>query len=247
MIVKNLKIFSQNICKNSLIVNTLLKTLNQFNIILIQEPLWSEIQKIPSTLNSNGEPLIGTSHHPNWIMFARILSDKKDSPRVLTYVNIHFSSLCFLLWKDIINHRKINLISFFNNSACFYIMNVYSDSFHTALKYLKDTDVVATTRQNGTCSMLTSAKLSSRLSSSGDYKRTRQEALAILILYIYYRLLVRVTTIITCPYVHVLSLCPITHLHVFSLRLPYVLHVLWHHIFNLYCTPWGTHVPWRHP
>ena len=39
-------------------------------------------------------------------------------------------------------------------------MNVYSDSFHTALKYLKDTDVVATTRQNGTCSMLTSAKLS---------------------------------------------------------------------------------------
>jgi len=43
MIVKNLKIFSQNVHKNSLIINTLLETLNQFDIILIQEPLWSEI------------------------------------------------------------------------------------------------------------------------------------------------------------------------------------------------------------
>ena len=39
MIVKNLKIFLQNIHKNSLIINTLLETLNQFDIILIQEPL----------------------------------------------------------------------------------------------------------------------------------------------------------------------------------------------------------------
>jgi len=43
MIVKNLKIFSQNVCKNSLLVNTLFETLVHFNIILIQEPLWSEI------------------------------------------------------------------------------------------------------------------------------------------------------------------------------------------------------------
>jgi len=35
MIVKNLKIFSQNVRKNSLIVNTLLETLNYFDIILI--------------------------------------------------------------------------------------------------------------------------------------------------------------------------------------------------------------------
>ena len=40
--------------------------------------------------------------------------------------------------------------------------------------------VVATTHQNGTCSMLTSAKLSNGLSHSGDYKRTRQGALTIL-------------------------------------------------------------------
>jgi len=141
MITKNLKIFSQNVHKNSLIVNTLLETLVQFDIILIQEPLWSEIRKIPSTLCCEGEPLIDTSHHPNWISFARIPSDDKDFPRVIAYINIHLSSLRFLLCKDIINHRDISLISFFNNNICYYILNIYSDLSHTALKYLKDTEV----------------------------------------------------------------------------------------------------------
>jgi len=39
MIYNNLKIFSQNVCKNTLIVNTILETHSYFNIILIQEPL----------------------------------------------------------------------------------------------------------------------------------------------------------------------------------------------------------------
>ena len=37
MIVRNLKVFSQNVCKNSVIINTILETQNQFDIILIQE------------------------------------------------------------------------------------------------------------------------------------------------------------------------------------------------------------------
>ena len=77
------------------------------------------------------------------------------------------------------------------------------------------------------------SKALSRLSSSGDYKRTQQGALTILILYIYYRLLVHATTIITYPYVHALSSCPITHPHVFSLRLLCFLHVPWCHTLNL--------------
>ena len=43
MIVNKLRIFSQNVCKNSLILNTILETQNYFDIILIQEPPWSEI------------------------------------------------------------------------------------------------------------------------------------------------------------------------------------------------------------
>ena len=71
MIVWNLKIFSQNVRKNSLIINTILETQNQFDIILIQEPPWSEIHKLPSTMSCDGEPLMGTCYHPNWITFAR--------------------------------------------------------------------------------------------------------------------------------------------------------------------------------
>ena len=59
--------------------------------------------------------------------------------------------------------------------------------------------VVATTCRNSTCSMLTSAKLSNGLSHSGDYKRTRQGALAAFIYYIYTWLLVRATTISIWP------------------------------------------------
>jgi len=141
MIVKNLKVFSQNVRKNSVIINTILETQNQFDIILIQEPPWSEIHKIPSSSNCDGEPFMGTCHHPNWIAFARSPSNSQDFPRVITYINIRLFSLCFLLHKDIFNHRDINLISFSNNNTCHYILNVYSDLSHLALKYLKDTEV----------------------------------------------------------------------------------------------------------
>ena len=141
MNLKSLKILLQNVRKNTLIVQTLLETQKDYDIILIQEPPWSEILKIPSPSNSEGDPLIGTSHHPNWIMFSRTPVDSNDSPRVISYINIRLSPLWFLLCKDIINHKDINLISFFNDNTCFFILNVYSDSSHTALKYLKDTEV----------------------------------------------------------------------------------------------------------
>ena len=141
MIIRDLRIFLQNIWKNSLIVNTILETQSQFNIIFIQEPPWSEIRKIPSSENCEGEALIGTTHHPNWLLFTRTPSNRLDSSRLITYINIHLSYFCFSLCNDIINHRDILLISFLNNHVCYYIMNVYSDSSHTALKYLKDTKV----------------------------------------------------------------------------------------------------------
>ena len=141
MIVQNLKLFLQNIRKNSLIINTILETQHHFDIILIQELPWSEICKIPSSTNCDGEPFMGTCHHPNWIMFARTPSNSNDFPRVITYINIRLPFLRFLLCKDIFNHWDVNLISFTNNDICHHILNVYSNSSHLALKYLKDTEV----------------------------------------------------------------------------------------------------------
>ena len=141
MMIWNLRVFSQNVWKNSLIVNVLLETLTQFDIIFIQEPPWSEIHKIPSALNSEGEDLIGMVYHPNWLLFARNTDNRSDSPRVIDFINICLSSLRFSLRSDISNHRDVLLISFFNNSVCYYMLNIYSDSSHTALKYLKDIEV----------------------------------------------------------------------------------------------------------
>ena len=138
MIYNNLKVFSQNVWKNLLIVNTIPETQLHFDIIFIQELPWSVICTILSTFNCEGKVLVGTTHHLNWLSFARAPSNQFDSPRVLVYVNIHISSS---LWIDIINHRDILLISFFNNYICSFIMNIYSDSSHSALKYLKDTKV----------------------------------------------------------------------------------------------------------
>ena len=120
MIYDNLKIFSQNICKNVLIVNTILEIYSHFDIIFIQEPPWSIICSILCSSSSEGEVLVGTSHHPNWLFFARLLATQSDFLRVLVYINIHLSFFCFSLHRDIINHRDILLISFFSNNVCFF-------------------------------------------------------------------------------------------------------------------------------
>ena len=119
MILKNLKIFSQNIWKNNFIINMILETNNNFNIIFIQEPSWTILQSISSPSTCKGNPLVGVVNHPNWLTFAREPDTINDCPRVVMFINIRLSSLCFLFHKDIVNHRDILLTSFFNNSDIF--------------------------------------------------------------------------------------------------------------------------------
>jgi len=121
-------------------VNTILKVNANFDIIFIQELSWSITHSIPSSWNCEGETLVGVVNYSNWLTFTRISEFKDDFPRVIIYINIRLSSFCFSLCKDVINHRDILLVSFFNNNDIFWLMNVYSDSSHFALKYLKDTE-----------------------------------------------------------------------------------------------------------
>ena len=67
--------------------------------------------------------------------------NKVTPPRVTAYINIHLSSLHFTLQSDIINHTDILLLSFTSNHSQYFILNIYSDSSHLALKYLKDIEV----------------------------------------------------------------------------------------------------------
>ena len=133
MILKNLKVFSQNIQKNNFIISLILEFNLDFNIILIQEPFWLTIRSIPYTNNCEDAPLVGISNHSNWLMFARELESASNSPRVAIYINIRLLSLWFSLCKDIINHRDILLISFCNNNSLFWIMNIYFDSSHSVI------------------------------------------------------------------------------------------------------------------
>jgi len=62
------------------------------------------------------------------------------------------------------------------------------------------------------------SKALSWLSSSRNYKRTRQGALAVLLLYLYKLQVVCATTISTGPYVHASTSCPITYPPCFYLK-----------------------------
>ena len=65
MIIKDIKIFSQNFWKNNLIVNTILEKKFNFDIVFIQEPSWTTICSIPSSSNCEGEELVSVQNHPN--------------------------------------------------------------------------------------------------------------------------------------------------------------------------------------
>jgi len=65
MIIKEIKIFSQNICKNNLLTNTILEAQRDFDIIFIQELPWSIICSISSSSNKEEEDLVGIPNYPN--------------------------------------------------------------------------------------------------------------------------------------------------------------------------------------
>jgi len=140
MIIRNLNVFFQNVWKNNLLTNTILEAQINFDIIFIQELSWSIIRSIPSSSNKEEKELVGILNHPNWITFSRNLTNPPDLLRVIIYINIRISFLCFSLFKDILDHRDISFISFFNCGSIYSLMNVYLDSSQMALKYFKNTE-----------------------------------------------------------------------------------------------------------
>jgi len=136
MIIKDLKIFSQNICKNYLLIETILENNKNFDILFIQELPWLVIKSIPSTTSVEGDEVVSMPFYPFWITIARYSNNYYAHSRDLTYINSKLISSCFSLRKDIYNHKDINLVSFI-----FFLLNVYSNNHQTALKYLKNTEV----------------------------------------------------------------------------------------------------------
>jgi len=133
----NLIIFSQNVRKNKTLTDTILETQkNQTDIILIQEPPRFLIRHVPSNSNPNGDPLYGTSKHPDWSLFIQNKLSVENFLRVATYINKGLNKLRFSLRLDVINHRDINIVAFHNRQDLNHITNVYSDSNQTAIHLL---------------------------------------------------------------------------------------------------------------
>jgi len=127
MILNSIKIYLHNVCKNNFLINTILKTQYSFNVIFIQKPSWSILRTILISTNCEGDKLVGVPNYPNWVTFSRSYTQPNDFPRVITYVNIYLSSLRFSLRNNILQHRDILCISFFNQGSIYFLINVYSD------------------------------------------------------------------------------------------------------------------------
>jgi len=138
MILKSFKLFPQNVQKNKTLIDSILESYIDFDILFIQNPYSYSfaLYQVPQT-NS----IVGILNHSNWITFFRYVNDNNNYPHVISYINMCLSYLCFSLWKNIFNHKDINCFFIFNNGNIFFMLNVYSDDHQTTLKYLKNTEV----------------------------------------------------------------------------------------------------------
>ena len=57
----------------------------------------------------------------------------------MCFIHSRLSRLRFALRRDIVDHRDIQLLSFFNRGRCQFLMNVYSNDLHTAVDFLSNT------------------------------------------------------------------------------------------------------------
>jgi len=61
-------IYSQNVWKNYVLVDSLLESQKDlYDILFIQEPLWNFIHFAPSTTASGGNEVMDVPIHPEWI------------------------------------------------------------------------------------------------------------------------------------------------------------------------------------
>ena len=113
--VDRVKVFSQNVQKNSIHVETLLvRHSNNYDIILIQEPPHREIRKAPSASSIEGEAVIGAPMHPEWLYLVRPQKPNERPPRVMAYVSKRLAKLRPSMRFDLVDHPDILAISLYN-------------------------------------------------------------------------------------------------------------------------------------
>ena len=120
-------IYSQNVWKNYVLVDSLLESQKDlYTILFIQEPPWNFIQFAPSTTSPGGQEVIGALIHPEWTQVVQFPQDSKQIPRVICFIHSRLSRIRFSLRRNIVNYRDIQLLSFFNRGRCqFFFSSIY--------------------------------------------------------------------------------------------------------------------------
>jgi len=109
---------------------------NTIDVILIQKPPKSLIQRILSHTDPLGDLIYSTSNHPDWTLFIRQDPAQENYTRVATYINKKLLKMRFTLRPNIINHWDINILVFHSDQHINYIINIYSNDNQNALKFL---------------------------------------------------------------------------------------------------------------
>ena len=75
------------------------------NILFIQKPLWNFVCFVLLTTIYGGDEVIGAPIHPQ---------RSEQMSRVIYFIHFRLSRSCFSLRRNIVNHRDIQLLFFFN-------------------------------------------------------------------------------------------------------------------------------------
>ncbi|KXN80757.1 hypothetical protein AN958_07852 [Leucoagaricus sp. SymC.cos] len=140
-VIGDVCIFLQNVNKNYAHVDYVLEALkDSFDILFFQEPPWRTIRQMVSTTSEGGNDVMGAPKHPDWLYMVRPPTNGQN-PRVMAYVHRRLAVLHPSMWRDIIDHRDLLILSLFTPRGTVNLLNVYSDDAHTVINLLlRDVD-----------------------------------------------------------------------------------------------------------
>src|ERR1700724_2336534 len=131
-----LRVYSQNVYKNYAFLSLLLENLrDSYDIIFVQEPLWVTLRHTISMTDHEGALVTGSPTHPAWLPVVPREAEV-EKPRVLVYVSARLAHMRPKLRTDVLSHPDIILLMLWGPAGPINLMNVYSDSNGTAIKFL---------------------------------------------------------------------------------------------------------------
>ncbi|KAF5353236.1 hypothetical protein D9756_008102 [Leucocoprinus leucothites] len=105
---------------------------------------WHSIRCTISTSSPEGNEVVGAPKHPDWLYMVH--PPTPDSPpHIMAYVHKCLLKLRPALWRDLINHHNVLVLSLFSRGEPLNLMNIYSDDIHMAINLLsKEVDALPT-------------------------------------------------------------------------------------------------------